>query len=558
MKSLRIEKLKSFSLVALLMAGVALAACSSDDEILSDQPVNPTAPKTYTMTILATKGGDDATTRGLYFTDNSKKKLQVNWNGKEKVRVVQDGKVIGTLSAAMSNGENGHKTTLTGTVTGFQNNHDVGFYLLADENGKMDYTGQKGAMLDENGTGNIEENYDFASYELTGSECMQAFTTDGTYIVPKEGTYIPFTSQQAIVRFELQKATNNIGTEWGDLFATKFIVTDKISGKLVKSIDTTNGSTTYGNIVLTPSNTTSWVFNAALNFDGASDIRLFAEAKDQYGNPELYTYEKSDVTFEKGKYYRVKVKMRLCTKFPLKDITSEDTQFKGWYIGTSGETGDDENYAYKLWGSSVKGVIAYVGKVPGYFDNFLAMAMHDTKANGEEGSVGLRWTDALNAVGNYAGSHPIVIGGTTYATSSHDGSSAYDRVDYHIKYNKTDPEPDTYPTNTATGAARQGWRLPTVTDWRYVFEGLCGSPSATDPVGITKDHGPYVENTATLYSTLNSKARNMVESGSYWTGSDITDGMAWFFDFNQQSYGVKGFFYLGKDNSYYVRPVFAY
>ena len=533
-----------------LMVGVAFAACSSSDDSIIEQPVNPTEPKTYTMTIRASKG-DDTTTRGLYFADGEgKKNLQVNWNGKEKVRVVQDGQVIGTLSAAMSSDES---TTLTGTVTGFQNNHDVGFYLLADKDGKMDYTGQKGAMLDDNGTGNIEENYDFASYKLTGSECMEAFTTESSAIVPKEGTYIPFTSQQAIVRFELQKATNYAGTEWGDLFATKFIVTDKISGKLVKSIDTTNGSKTYGNIVLTPSNTTGWVFNAALNFDGASDIRLFAS--DNEGN--LYTYEKSNVTFEKGKYYRVKVKMHLCTKFPLKDITSEDTQFTGWYIGTSGETGDDENYAYKLWGSSVKGVIAYVGKVPGYFDNFLAMAMHDTKANGEEGSVGMTWTNALNEVGNYAASHPIVIGSTTYATSSH-GSSAYDRVEYHVKVNNTDPEPDTYPTNTATGAARQGWRLPTVTDWRYVFEGLCGSPSATDPVGIKQNRGPYAENTATLYSTLNSKARNMVESGCYWTGSDEADTRAWYFSFNQQSYGVKGFFSLNKEDSYYVRPVFAY
>ena len=40
------------TLAALLMAGAAFAACSSsDDEILNDQPiVNPTAPKTYTMT----------------------------------------------------------------------------------------------------------------------------------------------------------------------------------------------------------------------------------------------------------------------------------------------------------------------------------------------------------------------------------------------------------------------------------------------------------------------------------------------------------------------------
>ena len=540
------------TLAVLLIAGAAFTACSSDDDII-EQPANPMEPKTYTMTIQAAKGDDAAVTRGLYRDgEGASAPIKVNWKGTEKVRVVQDGNVIGTLSAAMSSNES---TMLTGTVTGFTIGHAVGFYLLADENGKMDYTGQKGALLDENGTVNIEDNYDFASYELTGPDCMEAFTTtDGSKIVPKDGVYIPFTSQQAIVRFELKKATNNLETEWGDLFATKFIVTDKNTGnKLVQNIDTKTGTKTYGHVILTPNNATSSAYNVALNLDNNSDIRLFAS--DNEGN--LYTYEKSNVTFEKGKYYKVVVKMHKCSKFPLKDITSEDTQFTGWYIGTSGETGDDENYAYKLWGSSVKGVIAYVGKVPGYFDNFLAMAMHDTKANGEEGSVGMTWTDALNEVGNYAASHPIVIGSTTYATSSH-GSSAYDRVEYHVKVHDTDPGPDTYPTNTATGAARQGWRLPTVTDWRYVFEGLCGLPSATDPVGITQNRGPYAEKTATLYSTLNSKARNMVESGCYWTGSDESDTRAWYFSFNQESSGVKGFFSLNKEDSYYVRPVFAY
>ena len=555
MKSLRIKELKNLSIAALLMASAMFTACSnSDDEILNEQPVNPTEPQTYTMTIQAAKGGDEATTRGLYKNgEGASAALNANWNGKEKVRVVQDGQVIGTLSAAMTSE---HNTTLTGTVTGFKIGRAVGFYMLADEDGKMDYTGQCGALLDDNGTGNIEENYDFASYELTGSQSQEAFTTAGSNIVPKDGVYIPFTRQQAIVRFELQKATDNIGNTWGDLYATKFIVTDKNTGKLVQSFDATTGTKTYGQIALTPTSNnsgTSWVYNVALNLDGASDLRLFALDRDG----ELYTNEQSEVTFTKGKYYKVTVKMHKCTKFPLKDITSEDTQFTGWYIGTSGIDGDNENYAYKLWGSSVKGVIAYVGKVPGYFDNFLAMAMHDTQANGEEGSVGMTWTNALNAVGKYADSHPIVIGSTTYATSSH-GSSAYDSVEYHIKYNNTDPEPDTYPTNTATGAARQGWRLPTVTDWRYVFEGLCGSPSATDPVGIKQNRGPYAENTATLYSTLNSKARNMVESGYYWTGSDESDTMVWFFSFNQGSSGIKGFFSLGKGSNYYVRPVFAY
>ena len=44
------------TLAALLMAGTAFAACSSDDGSI-DQPANPTAPKTYTLTVNATKEG---------------------------------------------------------------------------------------------------------------------------------------------------------------------------------------------------------------------------------------------------------------------------------------------------------------------------------------------------------------------------------------------------------------------------------------------------------------------------------------------------------------------
>ena len=50
------------TLAALLMAGAAFAACSSDDNSI-EQPANPTAPKTYTLTVNASKG--DASTRAL-------------------------------------------------------------------------------------------------------------------------------------------------------------------------------------------------------------------------------------------------------------------------------------------------------------------------------------------------------------------------------------------------------------------------------------------------------------------------------------------------------------
>ena len=538
-------------MVAVLTFGTA--ACSSDDYAITEQPENPTE-KTYTMTIQASKG-DDATMRGLYFADGENSKdLRVNWNGKEKVRVVQNGAVIGTLSAALSSTES---TTLTGTVTGFQVNQAIGFYLLADENGKMDYTGQKGAMLDDNGTGNIEENYDFASYELNGSECMQAFTTDGSNIVPKDGVSISFTSQQAIVRFELQKSDGST------LYASKFIVTDKNTGKLVQSIDATNGTKTYGHIVLTPNNNTSytsWLYNVALNLDGnTSDLRLFAQAQDQYGNPELYVLEKSGVTFTKGKYYRVKVKMSLCTKFPLSQITHEDTQFTGWYIGSIISDGDTENCAYKLGGSGVNAVIAYVGKVPGYFDNFLAISKHDCKADGTEGrdDNGSTWRTyaSNNCVGTYASNHPIKIGSTTYNTNSFDNNNyglfpIFDWVD-----NST-----TTASNTHDGAVRKGWRMPTVTDWRYIFYGLCGSPSPTDPAGIGHKVG-LSSNPLTILNASPGYNLDLYSGATnYCTNSGIKGGSekeVWYIDFPTSSAP-----YFEYYNDYgdvcHLRPVFAY
>ena len=504
MKNFSIAKMKNISLAALLMASAMFTACSSDDELLNEQPVNPTEPKTYTMTIQAAKGGD--ATRGLYINGGSATSdLNANWNGKEKVRVVQDGKVIGTLSAAMSNGENGHKTTLTGTVTGFVVNHDVGFYLLADEDGKMDYTGQKGALLDDNGTGNIEDNYDFASYELTGAQCMEAFKIEGSTVVPKDGVYIPFTSQQAIVWFEF--TYNNT-----PLYAKLLIVTDKNSGKLVQSIDTktgikTSSTKTYGPLSLTPVNTTAAGFYVALNLDGASDIRLRVVDS----NDKIYTCDKTNVTFEKGKYYRVTAKMQECTSMGLSQITPDDKYVVGWRIAQLkvGETIAYNPEKISFGGVKDYGVIAYVGKVPGYFDNFLAMAMHDSKKDGSEVSGSeasvfkfMSWSEALTAIGSYATAHPIVIGSTTYNTAS---NTAYDEV-----------ADNTASASNTSNSTRKGWRIPTVTDWRYIFYGLCGEPSPTNPAGITEGVDYSSSN---LVTKLNDQKADLGGKGLYHTSS---------------------------------------
>lgn len=342
------------TLAALLMVGVAFAACSSSDDSIIDQPANPTEPQTYTMTIQASKGDGNAATRGLYIDEGqSEKPLKVNWNGTEKVRVVQNGNVIGTLTATASSSAN---TTLSGTVTGVDMSKDIKFILLADENGKMDYTGQVGALLTENGTGNIEENYDFASYELTALELMDGFKIEDSNLVAKDGTIIAFESQQAIVKFKLQKPTGT-GTEWGDLFATKLIVSDKNTGKLVQSYDALTGTKTYGDITLTATGVgTSSVFNAALNLDGTSDIML--QAFDSNGN--LYTYEKSDVTFTKGSYYIVNVKMTVLTEAVDLGLSVN------WATMNIGATSVTDPGKYFAWGATKPGTTFTWSNTPYY------------------------------------------------------------------------------------------------------------------------------------------------------------------------------------------------
>ena len=327
----------------------------------------------------------------------------------------------------------------------------------------------------------------------------------------------------------------------------------------MQSIDAKSGTKTYGQVALTPTNNTSWVYNVALNLeDNTSDLRLFALDSD--GN--LYTYEKSGVTFTKGKYYRVKVKMSLCTKFPLSQITHEDTQFTGWYIGSIISDGDTENCAYKLGGSGVNAVIAYVGKVPGYFDNFLAISKHDCKADGTEGrdNSGSNWRTYAsdNCVGTYASNHPIKIGSTTYNTNTFDNYNGGDYQPSDQVVNST-----TTASNTYSGPVRKGWRMPTVTDWRYmryIFYGLCGSPSPTDPAGI----GHKILLSSDPLTTLNASPGYNLDLSSggrtYCTSSGFKDGdnkRVWYIYFATDD-APHFEYYNNSGASCYLRPVFAY
>ena len=121
------------TLTVLIIAGTAFVACSCDDII-----EQPTESKTYTMTVRATKGGEEAITRGLSLDG---KTLNVKWYEGEVVDVVQIDQsthkrvLRGTLTSAASIDGS---TTLTGTVCDVDEEVQLEFYLHGYN---RDYTG---------------------------------------------------------------------------------------------------------------------------------------------------------------------------------------------------------------------------------------------------------------------------------------------------------------------------------------------------------------------------------------------------------------------------------
>lgn len=284
------------TLAALLIASATLAACSSDDnEIQNAQPANPTEPKTYTMTIEATKG-DAAATRGLYYGAadpvTGLKPLNVKWNEGEQVEVVQTSgttsKSLGTLKAkASTNGI----TTLTGELVGLQTGAQLKFYL---HGASYDYTGQKGVLLKADGNNSIEEKYDYAF------AATNVYTIDGSNVTVPSG--INLEAQQSIVKFTFVDNNGNAINAKSLKIDTKNPIIETIN-----NIDPTGNTQVSKSMTITPAEPTNVIY-AAISItepytDRPNDYTLTATDADGI----KYAYTKKDVTFVNGKYYEVKV-----------------------------------------------------------------------------------------------------------------------------------------------------------------------------------------------------------------------------------------------------------
>ena len=233
-----------------------------------------------------------------------------------------------------------------------------------------------------------------------------------------------------------------------------------------------------------------------------------------------------------SRYYGTTVRPVFCDRYPLAAVDAEPMDI-GKVLAADGNIYADAAQAIAA-GTTAEAVIAYVGSVPNYFDKFLAIAMED--ADGDLSS----WMAATSTVNIYAGSHAITIGGTTYNTGI--VGTSYDQMSDNM----------TVSSATRTSGVVKGWRMPSVTDWRYIFEGF-GGPSVASQPGI-KDISGYV-NGLNMRNAINTACGNTaLQLNSYWSSSLAGTLHVWCYDF-ESSYFMCLF---EGDANTKARAVFAY
>ena len=267
----------------LFMAGLAMAACSSDDR--DTEPVR----KTYTLTVNATKAANEvagrAATRALSLDGNT---LNASWATSEKVFV--EGTYNGTtinfwFKGSIKPQTAGVSTVLSGTIslpdgTSYTSIQEaigtisVPLNLQFPRSGDLDYGGQTGTLAD------IAARYDYATASI------EVGIDQDRIVVPTQET-VEFENQQAIVKFTLK-------TSDGTALLSPTALTIQY-GK--ESLSLTIPADTY------TTNGAGVIYVAIPGFSD-KDVTLTTTVGDN-----TYTFTKSDITFENGEYYEINVKM---------------------------------------------------------------------------------------------------------------------------------------------------------------------------------------------------------------------------------------------------------
>lgn len=251
-------------LAAAMSAGTVFYSCNRFEEQLQPQEPQEQGTSAYTLKVKAEKG---TATKAL--TDEGVT-LKASWAAGDDVEVYNvGGDHLGTLVPAVSSTSS---TTLSGNLTTAPAVDEVLTLKFRSNN----YATQQGTLE------YIAANCDYATAEVTVT------AVSGNSI---ETTPAHFVSQQAIVKFTLRNSGDT-----GDLNVTQLLVND--------------GTNTY---TITPVSATPSVLYVAIEGFSEQTVTMTANTGSAY-----YDRTKADVTFENGKFYRIKA---LMTQRTLKSIS---------------------------------------------------------------------------------------------------------------------------------------------------------------------------------------------------------------------------------------------
>ena len=251
-------------LAAAMSAGTVFYSCNRFEEQLQPQEPQEQGTSAYTLKVKAEKG---TATKAL--TDEGVT-LKASWAAGDDVEVYNvGGDHLGTLVPAVSSTSS---TTLSGNLTTAPAVDEVLTLKFRSNN----YATQQGTLE------YIAANCDYATAEVTVT------AVSGNSI---ETTPAHFVSQQAIVKFTLRNSGDT-----GDLNVTQLLVND--------------GTNTY---TITPVSATPNVLYVAIEGFSEQTVTMTANTGSAY-----YDRTKADVTFENGKFYRIKA---LMTQRTLKSIS---------------------------------------------------------------------------------------------------------------------------------------------------------------------------------------------------------------------------------------------
>lgn len=204
-----------------------------------------------------------------------------------------------------------------------------------------------------------------------------------------------------------------------------------------------------------------------------------------------------------------------------------------YFIARNGKAYKTAAIAKTCSGYDAVGVICYAGAVSNYFNKFIAIGLQDVAA--------CTFPNVTSGVNTFANNRPVTVGSTTYKTCT---IKYYDRVTNQSSY------------KTRTSGVVQGWRNPSMTDWRYIIHGLTnGNPSATNPSTFVS--GLVLVNPTNMLNYINTACGNTnLQAQYYWTSTELStaiDNGAVVFGFTHGEFG-----YDVGTNPKLVRPVFAW